>query len=213
MGEGKVRVQTRTGEGCEGCEGTSTRACRKNKKNARFVFSFFYTREWKTPFYPHIPHLRHFYPHPTLTSLTCAWLRYSDLFFPGFTRGCFVPHRASQGMAPRNECAISPRKHQEETCVMADYTVDPDPDQPTRPALRRPPQVVAPAVLPAYRPCQVCGTPTLTGITRSGEEVTIEPSWECFVIFWQEKATVPRLDPSRAYPRHRCTPIPTKETV
>jgi hypothetical protein len=97
---------------------------------------------------------------------------------------------------------------------MPDYILDPDPaDEPARPALRRPPRVVAQAALPAYRPCQACGVPTLVGINRAGEEITIDPGWDCFVIFWQEKAQVPRLDPSRAYPRHRCQTIPGKETL
>ena len=96
---------------------------------------------------------------------------------------------------------------------MSDFTLDPESDAPERPVLRRPPQVVAPAHLPAYHPCEACGTPTLTGPTRAGEVITIEPGWESFAIFWQERATAPRLDPSRAYPRHRCHPTTTKEPV
>jgi hypothetical protein len=97
---------------------------------------------------------------------------------------------------------------------MSDYILDPDPaEEPARPVLRRPRQGVAPAVLPAAAPCQGCGVQVLTGTTRDGEAVTVDPGWECFVIFWQERATVPRLDPSRAYPRHRCHPRPGKETV
>ena len=96
---------------------------------------------------------------------------------------------------------------------MPDFTLDPDADKPERPVLRRAPRVVAPVALPAYRACEGCGVPTLSGTTRSGEVITVEPGRNCYVIFWQEKAKAPRLDPSRAYPEHHCHPIPAKETT
>jgi hypothetical protein len=93
-----------------------------------------------------------------------------------------------------------------------DYILDPDPaDEPARPALRRPPRVGAPAALPAYRPCQTCGVPTLTGMTRGSTVITVEPGTRCYVVLWREKATSPLFDESRAYPEHHCHPIPAKE--
>lgn len=57
---------------------------------------------------------------------------------------------------------------------------------------------------PAYAPCLRCGQPVLTGETLHGHTLHLDVSSQCYVVTWGNKAPVPTLLPSRAYPVHRC---------
>jgi hypothetical protein len=98
-----------------------------------------------------------------------------------------------------------------------DFTLSPD--EPEVPEAR-PVKVVGEAVQQAkpgkvsaaYGPCPACHRPVLRGMTRGDEVITIDPRSRCYVIVWENTATMPRLDPSRAYVIHECAlPIATKE--
>jgi hypothetical protein len=54
--------------------------------------------------------------------------------------------------------------------------------------------------------CPQCGVQVLTGQTPSGQQVTVEPDVQTYVVVWLEGAPQPVMHQSRGYPLHRCRP-------
>jgi hypothetical protein len=65
---------------------------------------------------------------------------------------------------------------------------------------------------PAYRLCEGCGTPILTGQTDDGQRLTLEVNTATYVVIWENAAPVPRLVQGQGYPVHWCAAA-LKETL
>jgi hypothetical protein len=61
---------------------------------------------------------------------------------------------------------------------------------------------------PAYAPCPHCGLAVLTGVIEEGNEVTLDPHQQCYVVLWLNNDPQPQLRLSAAYPVHQCQETP-----
>jgi hypothetical protein len=57
---------------------------------------------------------------------------------------------------------------------------------------------------PAYAPCPTCGQMVLTGKTPEGRLVALDTSAKTYCVLWLDRASVPQLRQSAAYPVHTC---------